>query len=204
VKALIISGLLYNLSDNILGFLDKQTDVFVHTWDLGDNKRWLYKLNRYKKFCNNLRVVIEEPKYEKKLHSYFYSTWRAVNIIEDIDKYSKIIKFKPNLNRDDIGYVGDLDYYFHKAFIQSRPLLKGVTKEECLYGPVYYKTMDERMFSGFPLAFKKSFHILEKDLHKSMVQLDNYEGSIFWKVWFERAGIKLILDLDLRLPNNIN
>lgn len=213
MKALIIPGLLFNLSDNILGFLDKQTDVYVHTWDIEDNSRWIHKLNRYKKFCNNLKVVLDTPVYSKKLHSYFYSTWKVVNMIEDIDSYSQIIKFKPNLDKDDIIYVGDLEYYFHKAYIQSKPLLKDTVKEECLYGPIYYKTMDERMFSGFPLAFKKAFHILEKDLHLTMIQLDNsliqkygedYEGSIFWKEWFERAGVKLILDLDLRLPNNIN
>jgi hypothetical protein len=213
MKALIISGLLTNISDNILGFLDKETDVYVHTWDIGDNTRWVQKLNRYKKYCNDLKVVFEEPKYEKKLHSYFYSTWRAVNIIDDIDKYDKIIKFKPNLDSDNIKYVGDLGYYFHKAYIQSRPLLKGITKEDCIYGPIYYSTMDERLFSGYPLAFKKAFHILEEDLHLNMVQLDeslclkygeDYEGSIFWKEWFNKHGVTLIHDIDLILPNNKN
>jgi len=211
-KAIIISGLISNLSDNILPFLDKGTDVFVHTWNIGDNKRWISKLNRYKKYCNDLRVVLEESKYEKKLYSYFYSTWKAVNMINNIDEYNKIIKFKPNLDSDDIKYVGDLKYYFHKAYIQSRPLLKGTIKEECIYGPIYYQTMDERMFSGYPLAFKKAFHILEEDLHIEMLDLDStlanrygedYEGSIFWKEWFENKGIRLIQDLDLKLPNSI-
>lgn len=213
MKALVISGLLYNLKDNILPFLDKETDVFVHTWNIDDNTRWISKLNRYKKYCNDLQVVLEEPKYKKKLYSYFYSTWKAVNIIKNIDEYNKIIKFKPNLDSDDIKYVGDLEYYFHKAYIQSRPLLKETTKEECLYGPIYYQTMDERLFSGYPLAFKKAFHILEEDLHLNMIQLDkslclkygeDYEGSIFWKEWFNRHGVTLIHDIDLILPNNKN
>ena len=213
MKALVISGLLYNLKDNILPFLDKETDVFVHTWNIDDNTRWISKLNRYKKYCNDLQVVLEEPKYKKKLYSYFYSTWKAVNIIKNIDEYNKIIKFKPNLDSDDIKYVGDLEYYFHKAYIQSRPLLKETTKEECLYGPIYYQTMDERLFSGYPLAFKKAFHILEEDLHLNMIQLDkslclkygeDYEGSIFWKEWFNKHGVTLIHDIDLILPNNKN
>ena len=132
-------------------------------------------------------------------------------MIKDIDSYDKVIKFKPNLDAIAIQYGGNLERYFHKAYIQSRPLLENTTKEECLYGSVYYQTMDERMFSGYPLAFKKSFHILYRDLLDSMVQLDskliklygeNYEGSIFWKEWFEDRGIKLIQDLDLKIPNN--
>ena len=209
--ALLISGLLYNLSDNILPFLDKQTDVYVHTWDEPNNRRWKSKLNRYKKHCNKLYLEVEPFRYSKKLHSYFYSTWKCVNMIKDIDSYDKVIKFKPNLDAIAIQYGGNLERYFHKAYIQSRPLLENTTKEECLYGSVYYQTMDERMFSGYPLAFKKSFHILYRDLLDSMLQLDskliklygeNYEGSIFWKEWFEDRGIKLIQDLDLKIPNN--
>ena len=72
--------------------------------------------------------------------------------------------------------------------------------------------MDERMFSGYPLAFKKTFHILYKDLYREMVLLDSrlikqygedYEGSIFWMEWFNNKGVKLIQDLNLKLPNNI-
>ena len=211
-KAVTISGLLHFLGDNILPFLDKETDVFVHTWDIGDNRRWLYKLNRYKKYCNSIKVIIDQPKFEKKLHSYFYSTYRAVNMMQDISKYDKIIKFKPNLD-GDVKYVGDLEYYFHKAYIQSRPLLEGIKKEDCLYGPIYYKTMDERLFSGYPLAFQKAFHILEDKLVSEVLELDNiltekygptYEGSIFWKDWLESKGVTLIHDIDLILPNNKN
>lgn len=212
MNAIIISGLLTHLGDNILPFLDKNTDVYCHTWNIDWNGRWMIKLNRYKKYCNSLKVVMEKPKFEKKLHSYFYSTYRAVNMIQDISKYDKIIKFKPNLD-GDVKYVGDLEYYHHKAYIQSRPLLEGISKEDCLYGPIYYKTMDERLFSGYPLAFKKAFHILEDKLVSEVVELDNklinkygptYEGSIFWKFWLESKGVTLIHDIDLILPNNKN
>jgi hypothetical protein len=211
MKAVIISGLLYNLSDNIIPFLDKHTDVYVHTWDVKDNSRWIIKLNRYKKYCRTINTTVEPIKYEKKLYSYFYSTWKVINTIDNIDQYTSIIKFKPNLDDTTIQYKGNLESYFHKAYIQSRPLLEGTTKEECLYGSIYYQTLDERIFSGYPLAFKRIFHILYKDLLSSMLQLDdrlvnlygkNYEGSIFWKEWFENRGIKLIQDLDLKIPNN--
>ena len=208
----MISGYLVNLSDNIIPFLNKDVDIYVHTWFEPNNERWILKLNRYKKYCNKLVLEIEKPKYSKKLHSYFYSTWKAVNLIKDIDQYSSIIKFKPNLDSTTIQYEGNLEEYFHKAYIQSKPLLKGTAKEECLYGSIYYQTMDERMFSGYPLAFKKAFHILYKDLYKEVVFLDNklikqygkdYEGSIFWMEWFNSKEVKLIQDLNLKLPNNI-
>ena len=155
-KAVIISGMLLHLSDNILPFLDKNTDVYCHTWNRDWNGRWLIKLNRYKKYCRNLYTVIEKSIFEEKRLSYFYSTYRAVNMIKDIDSYSIIIKFKPNVD-GEIRYVGDLDYYYLKAYLQSRPLLNDKSKEECLYGTVHYKTLDERIFSGYPLAFKKMF-----------------------------------------------
>ena len=210
-KALIISGFLYDLSDNIIPFLDKKTDVYIHTWDVKDNKRWINKLKRYKKYCNELKVVTEEPKFETKLYSYFYSTWKAVNIIEDIDKYKTIIKFKPNLNSNKIKYKGAIDRYFQKAAIQSRPLLDQVTKEECIFGSIYYRTLDERLFTGYSYAFKKAFKISEGTFKKEMLTLnqklilqyrDNYEGSIFWSNWFENRGLFLILDTDLSIPNN--
>lgn len=210
MKCIIISGLLYGLSDNIIPFLDKDTDVYVHTWDMQWNGRWVIKLNRYKKFCNNVRVVFEKPFLDKKLHSYFYSTWKAVNLIEDIDKYETIIKFKPNVD-GKINYEGKLEQYYLKAYLQSRPLLNSKTKEECLYGAVYYKTMDERIFSGYPLAFKNMFHILEEDLLNEMYIIDNkcidkygqdYEGSIFWRDWATSKDVVLIQDLDLKIPNS--
>jgi hypothetical protein len=211
MKCIIIPGLLTHLSDNIIPFLDKETDVFVYTWDTQENGKWGIKLNRYKKYCNNLYYVTEKPRFEKKLHSYFYSTYKTINLIQDIYKYETIVKFKPNVE-GDITYVGDLEYYFKKGFLQSRPLLEGITKEECIYGSIYYQTMDERIFSGYPLGFSKMFHILEQEFIRQMINLDNrcmdkygydYEGSIFWKEWAEDKGVKLIQDLDLKIPNSI-
>lgn len=209
-KALVISGMLLHLSDNILPFLDKNTDIYCHTWDMDWNGKWLIKLNRYKRYCRNIYTVFDKPKFTEKRLSYFYSTYRAVNMIIDIDRYDKIIKFKPNVD-GDISYVGDLDYYYLKAYLQSRPLLNGMTKEQCLYGAVYYRTMDERIFSGRPLAFKQMFHILEEDFIKEMKNIntsvkekygENAEGSLFWKEWADIHNTPLIQDLDLRIPNN--
>lgn len=211
MKAVILSGFLDNLSDNIKSVVDLDTDVYVHTWDTKNNRRWIKKLDRYRKFCKSLTIVTEEPKFEKKLYSYFYSTWKAVNLIKNIDQYKLIVKFKPNLDTQEIEYEGNLLEYFNKAYIQSRPLLQNTTKEECFYGSVYYQTMDERMFSGYPLGFKKVFHTLYKEFYLTMTTLDehlsirygsDYEGSIFWKEYIENRGVKLIQDLDLKIPNN--
>jgi len=210
MRSVIISGLLIHLSDNILPFLNKETDLYVHTYSLPENKKWVIKLNRYKKYVNNLYLVEEDIKFEKKLHSYFYSTYKAFNLIKDVNKYDSIIKFKPNVE-GDIPYVGDLSYYFNKAYLQSRPFLEDVTKEECIYGSIYYQTIDERIFSGYPLAFSKMFHILDKEFIHLMIDLDklcmkvygkDYEGSIFWKLWAEVNGVKLIQDIDLKIPNS--
>jgi len=211
MKAVVLSGYLENLSDNIKSVLDLKTDVFVHTWKTKENERWVKKLQRYSKFCNSINIIEEEPKFEKKLYSYVYSTWRAVNLITEIEQYTSILKFKPNLDTHSIEYKGNLEFYFQKAFIQSRPLLQGIKKEECFYGSIYYQTMDERIFSGYPLGFKKVFHTLYKEFYLNMITLDeqlslkygnDYEGSIFWKEWIESKGIKLIQDLDLKIPNN--
>lgn len=209
-KAIIISGLLTHLSDNIIPFLDKNTDVYCHTWDIGDNKRWALKLNRYKKYCRKLYVVVENPRFDEKRFSYFYSTYRVVNMIKDIDRYQTIIKFKPNVD-GDISYVGDTEYYYSKAYLQSRPLLKGVSKDNCLYGTIHYQTMDERIFTTYPSALKKMFHILEERFIERMINFnafiestygDDCEGSIFWKEWAESKGVKLIQDIDLKIPNS--
>ena len=211
MKAVILSGYLINLSDNIKSVLDLNTDMYVHTWKTAENERWVRKLQRNKKFCKSITVIEEESKFEKKLHSYVYSTWRAVNLIKDIEQYTSILKFKPNLDAYNIEYKGNLEVYFQKAFTQTRPLLQGTVKEECFYGSIYYQTMDERMFSGYPLGFKKVFHTLYKEFYLNMIMLDeqlslkygnDYEGSIFWKEWFESKGVKLIQDLDLKIPNN--
>jgi len=209
-RCVFISGLLIHLSDNILPFLNRETDLYVHTYNLPENKRWITKLNRYKKYVKNLYLVEEYVRFEKKLHSYFYSTYKAVNLIQNIKQYDSIVKFKPNVE-GDITYVGDLPYYFKKGYLQSRPLLKGVTKEDCIYGSIYYQTMDERIFSGYPLAFSKMFHILEEEFVQTMIDLDkncmgkygeDYEGSIFWKLWTELKEVKQIQDIDLKIPNS--
>lgn len=211
MKAVILSGYLLNLSDNFKTVCDLNTDVYVHTWKNTENERWVNKLQRYRKYCNSISIELEEPKFDKKLYSYFYSTWKVVNLIKDIDQYETILKFKPNLDTESIQYKGSLEKYFHKASIQARPLLQTTVKEECFYGSVYYQTMDERMFSGYPLGFKKVFHTLYKEFHYTMTSLDeqlctkygnDYEGSIFWKEYIENRGVKLIQDLDLKIPNN--
>ena len=73
MKAVIISGFINGISDNLKSFIDKDTDIFVHTWQSEDSDRWVNKLNRYKKHCNSIIIKVEEQKYEKKLYSYFYS-----------------------------------------------------------------------------------------------------------------------------------
>ena len=165
---------------------------------------------RYKKYCNNIYTDYQAPVFEEKRLSYFYSTYKAVNMISNLDEYSKIIKFKPNVD-GDISYVGDLDYYFLKAYLQSRPLLNNSAKEGCLYGTVHYKTLDERIFSGFPLAFKKMFHILEEDFKREIKEVNDQvkhkygedcEGSLFWEEWAFIRRVPFIQDLDLRIPNS--
>lgn len=210
MKAIVVAGYLFDLSDNIIPFIEGN-DVFVHTWKDRGNGRWITKLNRYKKYCNSLHITVEEPQFDKKLYSYFYSTYKAVNLIEDIDKYSEIVKFKPNLNSDSIEYKGSLADYFEKASVQCRPMLSDYTKEDCVYGSIYHETLDERLFSGYPLVFRKSFLILYNEFEAEMFTLDkelsnkygsDYEGSIFWTQWFKRRNIKLVLDLNLKIPNN--
>jgi len=168
------------------------------------------KLNRYKKYCRNLFVEVKEPLFDSKRHSYFYSTYKAVNMIDNIFIYDKIIRFKPNLI-GDIKYQGNLEHYFNKAYLQSRPLLEGTKKEECVYGSIHYKTMDERLFTGYPLAFSKIFHILEESFVHRMYSTDldvrreygnKCEGSIFWKEWINNCNIKLIQDIDLLIPDS--
>jgi hypothetical protein len=208
MDSIIISGYLTGLSDNIIPFIEKN-DVFVHTWSDRDNERWINKLERYRKYTNSLSVVVEQPKYSKKLYSYFYSTYRAVNLIPNIDIYNKIVKFKPNLIGDKIKYRGDLTRYFNKASLATRPLLKDYTPNDCIYGTVYYKNIDERIFSGYPLAYKKLFHILDyevkmKNLHNKLLIKygEQYEGSIFWTEWCTINNVPIVTDTDLNITNN--
>jgi len=209
-KAIIISGLLTHLSDNIIPFLDKETDVYCHTWNIDWNGRWMIKLNRYKKYCRNLYIEFDKPEFDKKLHSYFYSTYKAVNMIKNIDEYSKIIKFKPNVE-GDISYVGDTRFYYLKAYLQSRPLLRDTPEQGCLYGTIHYRSLDERIFTGFPLSLNKMFHTLKEEFVLEMFKLDNelikkygenYEGSLFWMHWAENMGVPFIQDIDLKIPNS--
>ena len=49
-RAIIISGLLHNLSDNFIRFVEgigEEVDTYVHTWNDIDNLRWVNKLLRY-------------------------------------------------------------------------------------------------------------------------------------------------------------
>lgn len=214
MKAVIISGFLDNISDNIIPFLDKETDVYVHTWKKPNSKhsRWVVKLNRYKKFCNRLKINIEDPIYDLKLFSYFYSTHKAVTSIENIDSYDYILKFKPNLNTEKINFNCNIKESFNTAKFLSRPLLDSILIDECIFGLKYYKTLDERMFIGKPFAFKKIFLNLNTDLDTEMKNIHrglkqkygkNYEGSIFWTEWINKKGIKVLQSIGSKLSNNI-
>jgi len=209
-KAVIISGFLDGLSDNIIPFLDMDTDVCVHTWDTYENRRWVEKLKRYKKYCNNIEIVSERPTTIEKLLSYFYSTCKAYSLVDTDCSY--IIKFKPNIDTPSIPFVGDISRYFIKASVQCRPLLDDTVIEDCIFGKVYYRTLDERIFSGTKLVFDKLFPIFDINIQAEASVLndelkekygDNYEGSIFWTEWMERRGIKIIEDTDLIIANNI-
>ena len=98
MKAIIISGFLFDLSDNINPFLDKDTDLYIHTWNSSENLRWINKARRLKKYVNNFEIHIEDKKFDNKLFYYIYSTYKVVNNIKDLDQYEYIIKFKPNLD----------------------------------------------------------------------------------------------------------
>ena len=120
MNAIIISGLLTNLNDSVIPII-KDNDVYVHTWNTLENERWIQKLNRYKKYCNNLFVEVEDIKFQTKLYSYFYSTYKAVNLIKDIDRYNIVIKLKPDQDTNHIPFTGNLPDYFSKAKLTSRP-----------------------------------------------------------------------------------
>ena len=51
--------------DNIIPFLDKQTDVYIHTWDTDSNQRWINKANRYKNYFYRKYIKnFWKPKYK--------------------------------------------------------------------------------------------------------------------------------------------
>lgn len=205
-KAVIISGFLYNLSDNIIPFLDKDTTLCVHTWNTQDNARWINKLNRYKKYCKELSFVSEDLTDREKLMSYFYSTLQAFNLVKD--NCDVVIKFKPNIDTEVIPYAGNLNKYYTKAKLQCRPILDSTDINSCIFGKTYYRTLDERIFSGTKLAFNKIFTTFNyKDALDLNRELKNeygegYEGSIFWTKFIESTGIKIIEDTDLIIANN--
>lgn len=211
-KAVIISGFLNDLSDNIIPFLNIDTDVYVHTWDTDENKKWIIKLNRYKKYCNNLYITIDKP-IERycKLYSYFTSTYRAVKMISNLLEYQKIIKFKPNIE-GKIPYEGDIQSYFTKAKVQCRPILDDIDIDSCVFGCSYYYTLDERIFTATPKAIGKMFSYDSKEFENRMISSysrikadygNNPEGSIFWRDWFDLHHLYIIQDNDLKLNNNI-
>lgn len=205
----IISGFLYGLSDNIIPLI-KDADVFVHSWNTDSNNRWINKLERYRKYCNNLTLTIERQKFENKLYSHLYSTFKAAQSVPNLEKYDLAIKLKPNLDTEVIKFEGRIEEYFTKAFISCRPLLDNFTYKDCIYGLSYYNNFDERFFSAHPLVFKKLFHILEEEFIENLDKVNTnltskygkeYEGSIFWKEWLESLKVPIILDTDLQLPN---
>lgn len=212
IKAIFISGYLHGLNDNILPFLSIDTDVYVHTWQGNNNERWIKKLNRYKKFCGNITVMTEKPKFDRKRISYLYSTYAAIKLCKHIDKYDYCIKFKPNLDTDIIEYSPDTVEYFKKAKLQSRPLLDDFSFNDCVYGTIHYKTFDERMFTTYPKALKKVFCKPFKKFHREIIKIDeqfsfmmgeDYEGSLLWTRLLEQNQVPIIQDMNLRLPNNI-
>lgn len=212
MKAIIISGFLFDLSDNINPFLDKDTDLYIHTWNSSENLRWINKARRLKKYVNNFEIHIEDKKFDNKLFSYIYSTYKVVNNIKDIDQYEYIIKFKPNLDAIRIKYRLCLQESFNKAKVQTRPLLSDKNIDDCFFGSIYYKTLDERLFTGFPKSFRKVFIMPENEFINKSIKLNNkllekykdYEGSIFWTELIESSGVKIIQDLNLKIPNNKN
>ena len=210
-KAIFISGYLHNLSDNIIPFLNKNTDLYVHTWQGNDNERWIKKLERYKKYCGNFSLMTEKPKFDRKRISYLYSTYAAIKLAKNLDQYYYCIKFKPNLDAEEIQYAPDPSFHFRKAKLQSSPLLSDYTFEDCIYGTIHYKSIDERMFTAYPKSLKKLFHRPFKKFYKEITELDDklsfmmgrdYEGSLLWTYLFEENGVPIIQDLNLKLPNN--
>ena len=215
-KAVFISGFLYGLSDNILPFLDKNTDLFVHTWDTVENKRWISKLERYRKNCREIVIKVSKPEHERKRISYLQSTYYATNLIKDPYIYDYIVKFKPDLDTDTILYKEDMKECFNKAYLQSQPLLNDYKKEHCVYGTVHYKSIDERVFTCYPYVIDRVFQdkgntsyqkgfmneVMNSDGRLKWFVNEEYEGSLLWADIFKTYNIPIIQDINLKLPNN--
>lgn len=211
-KAIIISGLLTNFSDNFIKFIEdlgEEIDTYVHSWNTPENLRWVNKLMRYQ---NNTRITInlEVPMYEEKKYLILHSTYQAANLIPDLSKYSTIIKFKPDLEIRRIEYDKDVEQYFQEAAIHAHPLLDGRKKEDFIYGRYLYKTLDERMFTIYPEGIEKLFKRSYTDFFDDIYALNSYlekkytqkyEGSILWTNYIKERKLGIIQDLTLKLPN---
>ncbi len=211
-KAIIISGLLTNFSDNFIKFIEdlgEEVDTYVHSWNTPENLRWVNKLMRYQ---NNTRITInlEVPMYEEKKYLILHSTYQAANLIPDLSKYSTIIKFKPDLETRRIEYDKNVEKYFQEAAIHAHPLLNGRKKEDFIYGRYLYKTLDERMFTTYPEGIEKLFKRSYTDFFDDIYALNSYlekkytqkyEGSILWTNYIKERKLGIIQDLTLKLPN---
>lgn len=211
-KAIIISGLLTNFSDNFIKFIEdlgEEVDTYVHSWNTPENLRWVNKLMRYQ---NNTRITInlEVPMYEEKKYLILHSTYQAANLIPDLSKYSTIIKFKPDLETRRIEYDKNVEKYFQEAAIHAHPLLDRRKKEDFIYGRYLYKTLDERMFTTYPEGIEKLFKRSYTDFFDDIYALNSYlekkytqkyEGSILWTNYIKERKLGIIQDLTLKLPN---
>lgn len=211
-KAVIISGLLNNFSDNFIRFiedLDEEVHTYVHTWNTPENLRWVNKLMRYQ-YKTRITINMEVPMYEEKKYLLLHSTYQAVNLIRNLYEYDTIIKFKPNLEIERIPYSKNVEQYFVEAAIHAYPLLDGRKKEEFIYGRYLYKTLDERMFTAYPQGierlFKRGYSDFFDDIYGLNSYLEkkyakNYEGSILWTNYIKERKVGIIQDLTLKLPN---
>ena len=211
-KAVIISGLLTNLSDNFIKFVEdlgEEVDTYVHSWNTSENLRWVTKLMRYQS-KTRITINLEVPMYQEKKDLILHSTYQAANLIPDLYKYSTIIKFKPDLETRRIEYDKNVEQYFQEAAIHAHPLLDGRKKEEFIYGRYLYKTLDERMFTIYPEGIEKLFKRSYTDYFDDIYALDsylkkkyteNYEGSILWTNYIKERKVGIIQDLTLKLPN---
>lgn len=211
-KAIIISGLLTNFSDNFIKFvedIDEEVHTYVHSWNTEENLRWVHKLMRHQ-FETKIVINLEVPMYEEKKYLILHSTYQAANLIHTPSDYSTIIKFKPDLETDRIEYNKNIEQYFYEAAIHAHPLLNGRKKEDFIYGRYLYKTLDERMFTIYPEGIEKLFKRSYIDYFDDIYAIDSYlekkyskdyEGSILWTNYIKERGLGIIQDLTLKLPN---